>query len=360
LKTNNIKFVGIGFAVCAICGIVFFWFPAGPVYNGRTSDQWIDELAEASEPFDRERVDGAVLAIQNFGLDAMPQIVERLGDGSSWTSGKYRKLHPNLPPWIRENVPKHAPLLSWEQAAKALAKFGTNGISLLLESAKNSDVNVRRAVASALSIIVVRDKVNSDLMVGSLISFLEDEDARIRLTAARALGRIGPPAASAVPALALLLRDSEQGSEPGSIVRVRSFAAMSLGKLGPVAAGALPQLNEMMSGQDVEQRIIAADSVWQISGDREKPAEALLNTVPGADSRMVAKILKLIKQMNGPENVSVSPLLDWWERSIVRIGQTPDRYTKFVTKDVAEFIADADPETAAKSGIVEWLKEFHE
>lgn len=43
----------------------------------------------------------------------------------------------------------------------------------------------------------------------ALVEALKDKDKFVRMEAARALGRIGPPAREAVPALTALLRDSE-------------------------------------------------------------------------------------------------------------------------------------------------------
>jgi transglutaminase-like putative cysteine protease len=70
--------------------------------------------------------------------------------------------------------------------------------------------------------------------VPALVSALSDPDPKVRLQAARALARIGPPARDAVPALTRALDDTD--------LAVRANAARALGQIGPNASSAVPDL----------------------------------------------------------------------------------------------------------------------
>ncbi len=64
-----------------------------------------------------------------------------------------------------------------------------------------------------------------------------------------ALGRIGPKAASAVPGLIGLLKDSDRD--------VRGAAALALARIGNPAAAAVPALLELASGEDKQNQVFA-------------------------------------------------------------------------------------------------------
>ena len=72
----------------------------------------------------------------------------------------------------------------------------------------------------------------------------------VRRSAADALGKIGPPAAEAVPALAAALHDPDED--------VRRSAADALGKIGPAAAEAVPALAAALHDPDRDVRRLTA------------------------------------------------------------------------------------------------------
>jgi HEAT repeat protein len=98
--------------------------------------------------------------------------------------------------------------------------------------------------------IIARFKSKAKDAVPSLIIALKDEDELVREETARALGEIGPDAAPAVGGLieALSEKDKDPGPAfPGSPTRWISkppanAAAEALGKLGPAAKAAIPAL----------------------------------------------------------------------------------------------------------------------
>ncbi len=74
-----------------------------------------------------------------------------------------------------------------------------------------------------------------------LIAGLSSPNAEDRESAANALGRIGPAAADAVPALTAAQNDERH--------QVRSRAAIALGRIGPAAAAAVPALTETLKDE---------------------------------------------------------------------------------------------------------------
>ena len=79
---------------------------------------------------------------------------------------------------------------------------------------------------------------------------LQDPDVEVRSRAAEALGKIGPEAAAAVPALTTALQDPD--------VDVRMEAAWALGCIGPEAAAAAPALSNALQDPVVDVRSEAA------------------------------------------------------------------------------------------------------
>ena len=78
-----------------------------------------------------------------------------------------------------------------------------------------------------------------DRAVPALTGALEDEDSFVRTNAASLLGRAGPAAAAAVPALARVLENDRH-----TVVLYRVAAA--LGNIGEAARGSIPQLIEIL------------------------------------------------------------------------------------------------------------------
>jgi len=87
---------------------------------------------------------------------------------------------------------------------------------------------------------------------------LKDSNPKTRVGAAWALGRIGPSAAPAVPALIEAL------SDPDKLVRTQSIAA--LGKIGPGAAAAIPSLDQLATDNDWATRKLASAALAAIQG----------------------------------------------------------------------------------------------
>jgi HEAT repeat protein len=85
------------------------------------------------------------------------------------------------------------------------------------------------------------------------VDALGDQDDRVRASAAAALGRIGPAAEEAVPALIEALKDEAAGPQ----------AEESLVKIGRAA---VPALIQVVGSPDQSTRWHAANALTRISG----------------------------------------------------------------------------------------------
>jgi len=92
--------------------------------------------------------------------------------------------------------------------------------------------------------------------VGSLVQLLSHTDKYVRRNATWGLGKLGPAARSGMAALCATLHDADP--------RTASGAAQALGSLGSAAEHAIPALTEAMRGTNVVQCRLAAKALSQI------------------------------------------------------------------------------------------------
>jgi len=136
--------------------------------------------------------------------------------------------------------------------------------------------------------------------VPALIQTLDDPSKSVRHYAARALGDIGRQAKTAVPALTVALTDKD--------LRVRSSAAYALGQIGPEAKNALPKLKEQrlttwsayaLVQIDLDDEIGIPFLIEKLNNNLQKPKNV------GNDSRSVMIALGRI----GPRAKAAMPAL---------------------------------------------------
>jgi HEAT repeat protein len=120
-----------------------------------------------------------------------------------------------------------------------------------------------RVVAAAMLFLLAAGCGGSparDYSVAGCIKDLEDKDANIRYTAASVLGKYGPEAVSAVPALTKALGDADKN--------VRVGAAYALAEIGPLANSAVPALRKATKDRDQDVRDAAAYSLKHVEEKR--------------------------------------------------------------------------------------------
>lgn len=213
----------------------------------------------------------AVTLLKELGpeaRDAVPALVEALKDDDLHVrTVAAATLEPLAPKEATtEVIPNLMALLPAHDAASAaaartLSRFGPEArpaIPALLEMLKAKDARVRLNAARTLG------KIKADAVgaVPDLITMaLKDEDPKAREHAAEALGDIGPAASEGVPALIeVVMKDK--------VARVRRDAARSLGQIGPPAAlPAVPALKGLLKDEDKEVREFAAKALRLLGAD---------------------------------------------------------------------------------------------
>ena len=116
-----------------------------------------------------------------------------------------------------------------------------------------------------------------------LIEVLQDEDGLVRATAARALGKIGPEAERAVPALMRAIQDQ--------VMIVRMGAAMGLGGIGPKAKEAIPVLAEALQSQNEDHKLRVEFCTNSDIQARDKKGRMPLHYAAGANSTDLVELL---------------------------------------------------------------------
>jgi hypothetical protein len=136
---------------------------------------------------------------------------------------------------------------------------------------QHPQASVRKAAVTSM-MAIEQDK---ERLVAQLLVVLEDSEWEVRQQAGGALGKLGPQAKAAVPKLFVLLRSEEDADYANAALkeinnaplealpllleqldtkdrRVGFYAITLLGKIGPPAAEALPRLEAMLKEAEQE------------------------------------------------------------------------------------------------------------
>jgi HEAT repeat protein len=119
--------------------------------------------------------------------------------------------------------------------------------------------------------------------VGDLKRLVRDGVASVRKNAAIALGRIGPAGG---PDVVAVLETALQ--DPAHAVRTESVKA--LGALGTHAKQAAPALDAMLRDAKSPERAVAAIAFWRITGETERPIDALVHAIEDPESPDLAAL----------------------------------------------------------------------
>lgn len=205
-------------------------------------------LVEALRDEDKRVRSGSAEALELIGpaaKDAVPALIKALGD-------EYEAV--------------------WEPAWQALLKIAQeekDAVPELVKGLADENKYVRYFVAMILS--YMKPPIEETIPV--LIRALTDESAPswVFWDVARALGKFGPAAKDAVPALIKTLRASD--------VRKRLVAARTLGKIGPAAKDAVPSLMKALGDEDSNVRSAAARGLGKIGPEAKDTVPALMKAV---------------------------------------------------------------------------------
>jgi HEAT repeat protein len=195
------------------------------------------------------------------------------------------------------------------EAAKALGNLGSvaPGVipALVKTVSDDKDAGVRVQAGLALTKLHVED----ESLAAPLSKALNDEIQWVRMDVVLVLSRMGHGAKDAVPALVGALGDkaNRQMMEPVQ-KSVFDLAIETLGKIGPDAKEAVPALSKIMTEKDIANRVNAAESIWKINKDLKATMPVFLEGLKSEDFHACDEALDALEIVgaNGKEAV---PLL---------------------------------------------------
>src|SRR6266545_2450435 len=123
----------------------------------------------------------------------------------------------------------------------------------------------------------------------SLVAALHDDDAKVRETAAHAIGLMGPEALSAL--VGMLCHDDKY---------VRRHAVWSLGKLGPLARPALADLCHSLKDPDPRTASGAAQALGAMGADGADAVPQLAEAMRGTNIVLCRLASKALSQIGPP------------------------------------------------------------
>jgi HEAT repeat protein len=218
---------------------------------------------------------------------AVFQALERIGLDES--------LLPGLLAGLRDRDAGYANAMPY-----VLAVAGEPAVDGLLQALKDPQAAVRMRAASA--ILLLREPP-AGRVAPALARMLTDPERMVQMQAAAALGKLGPGAEPAVPALAKAVRNKNVG------------AAHALGKIGPAAKPAVPALRQALRD--------TTTSVWvnfHVESDvgkferrqvalAERAAEALAQIGPDAAAAVPELTRALVRDVRLPVRAAAARAL---------------------------------------------------
>jgi HEAT repeat protein len=231
----------------------------------------------------------ASIALQRIGLPAVPGLTqalknpnERVRARAAEALGGIGARAKNAIPALL-NVSKDDPCERVRsEAVKVLRKIDPSGAMTTASFVRLARTDTASQVRCRAFAALEEIDRNTKRAIPVFIQGLKDEDPNVRGLVARVLGRYGPKAKSAVPALRNALSDQAYRHHGISIHLfrcrpVRYDVAESLGKIGADARAALPDLRRMLNRDaDGEVRVAAAMAILRIDPGAKDPVPGLI------------------------------------------------------------------------------------
>ncbi len=218
---------------------------------------------------------------KNLTKHAMEHLVSRLTDEDPFVREVAARGLLALPPAPELAVP------IWEKAFKdmneetagnaltAVASLGAAAVPRLIEGLKHEQLRI--PLAEALG----RIGPAAAPAAPALAKLMTDKSAPVVMAAATALAAIGPDAKAAVPQLVAALDSS--GDQPAEAAPAAAFA---LGRIGTASADAVPALQKLLQSKNESLALVSAWALTQIRpGDAQVTGAALPVLIAGLSAK---------------------------------------------------------------------------
>jgi len=285
--------------------------PVLQTYEGKTLDQWVEDLDDPDYLISQRAADVLVQAgadsvpilidtcqrgdvrlhrraaavLVRLGAPAVPQLAAALKDRTLqlWVEVILVRLGPVAVPALCQALTEEN---GGDAAAQILGLIGPRARTavpdlLAVLKRRSAPTRVRSAAAFALGCIGEpadrRDTGPRGDIVSALSAALSDSKKEVREQAAEALGWIGPPAREAVPALVAALKDEE------AKVALKACQALSFIDDGEAA----PALLAAFQGNRAAVAVEAGGALWHLGPKAEPIVPALLFAAQGPMEKAV-------------------------------------------------------------------------
>ena len=211
--------------------------------------------------------------------EATEQLIARLKDQDSFVRVAAARALAALPPAPEITVP------IWEKALQdsdettvgyaldVLAELGSPAVPRLIDALRHEKLRSQ--------VVYVLGQIGPDAAPATpaLAVLLADKNERVAQDAAIALAKIGPGAKGAVPSLVKALGQADASNAP--------TIAYALGKIGPAAAEAEPALSDLLKSP---HRNVALASAWAMVQIRPGSAEVAAQTLPALTAGLASDL----------------------------------------------------------------------
>ena len=148
----------------------------------------------------------------------------------------------------------------------ALTKIGPPALPSLEICLEDPSETVRLVATRTIRCLASQLQQQADAIIPGLIKRLSDESGEVRYATIVAMMSFGSNTQQAVPALATVLCEAD-GFSKADITCIQQSAAQVLGKLGPSAKSAVPALTRVLNDKGSRARDDVAFALWRITGD---------------------------------------------------------------------------------------------
>jgi len=254
-------------------GALYLFLDREPSYQGRSLSSWLTELDSFVHLSKYRKAEEAV---RHMGTNALPHLLTMLEIRDSKLKRQFISL-TRKQRWLKLRVtPDYHHHIRAGNALLALGTNATPAVSVLAdwidpESVSRKDVLTR---LQALKVLGELAPLAQDA-VPALLRSLDDQEPKIRGSAALTLGQIGQEPATVVPALITCLRDPNP--------EVRGSTMSALGKFGANAKAAVPALEQALNEVNVNNQHLALSALYKIEPARQAGTpqwQAIQKTIP--------------------------------------------------------------------------------
>ena len=226
---------------------------AGAAELGPHAGTLIDLLEREPSRLVRAKIAWALGNVETAAAPQLPRLVavyrrEPELDVKRTLLRAFSRIRPSTPEVVDLLVAELPRPILGGQALPALGALGRTArpaVPALVAVLSGEDSSNRISAAIALGSILEASPISPGgadplpAAVAALARSLGDLHLSVRQEAAQALGKIGPAAAAAIPALIAVLELEDDGNSDSSVHR---YAAWSLGRMGKLALPAVPAL----------------------------------------------------------------------------------------------------------------------